>query len=90
VEEREVRVRMIARRAHRLEEATEALEQRRRVEDAVVGEATRAREVEHREQHANLVGTRAAVGRVDGEAAEFGGVDGERHKASPRSYTHSP
>lgn len=42
-EEREVRVRMIARRAHRLEEATEALEQRRRVEDAVLGEATRAR-----------------------------------------------
>ena len=36
------------RRAHRLEEATEALEQRRRVADAVLGEATRAREVEHR------------------------------------------
>jgi hypothetical protein len=26
------------------------------------------------------VGTRAAVGRVDGEAAEFGGVDRESHK----------
>jgi hypothetical protein len=30
VEEREVRVRMIARRAHRLEKATETLEKRRR------------------------------------------------------------
>lgn len=79
VEEREVWVRMIARRTHRLEEATEALEQRRRVEDAVVGERTRAREVEHRKQHADLVGTRTAVGRVDGEAVEFGGVGGEGH-----------
>jgi hypothetical protein len=26
------------------------------------------------------VGTRAAVGRVDGEAPEFGGVGGEGHR----------
>jgi len=77
VEEREVRVRMIARRAHRLEESTETLEQRRRVEDAVVGERTCTRKVEHREQHADFMRTRAAVGRVDGEAAEFGGIGGE-------------
>jgi hypothetical protein len=33
--------------------------------------------IEDREQHADLVETRAAVGRVDGEAAEFRGGGGE-------------
>ena len=36
-----------------------------------------AREVEHREQHADRAWIRASVGRVDGEAAKFSGVGGE-------------
>ena len=85
VEEGKVGVGVVAGRAHCGEEALVTLQQRRREQDAVVSQATRAREVQQREQHADLVRAGATSADIDVKAAELVLIGGEGHD---RCYKH--
>jgi hypothetical protein len=68
VEKGEIWVWVIASRADCSKQRVVTLQQWRREEDAVLGQRTGPSEIEHREQHANLVGARSASASIHDEA----------------------